>query len=76
MSIHSDIGTHWIALYVNTKAVTYFDSFGVERISKEIKNFINKKNIIGNIFRMQTYDSVMCGQFWIGLINLCLKAIT
>ena len=28
---YSDIGTHWIALYVNTKTVTYFDSFGVEQ---------------------------------------------
>ena len=34
---YSDIGTHWIALYVNTKTVTNFDSFGVEHISKDIK---------------------------------------
>ena len=34
---YSDIGTHWVALYVNNKRVTYFDSFGVEHISKEIK---------------------------------------
>ena len=26
---YSDIGTHWIALYVNNKTVTYFDSFGI-----------------------------------------------
>ena len=32
----SDIGTHWIALYVNNKTVTYVDSFGVEHIPKEI----------------------------------------
>ena len=32
---YSDIGTHWIA-YVNNKTVTYFDSFGVEHIPKEI----------------------------------------
>ena len=38
---YSDIGTHWIALYVNTKAVTYFDSFGVEHIPKEIKKVSN-----------------------------------
>ena len=31
---YSDIGTHWIALYVNNKTVTYFDSFGIEHISK------------------------------------------
>ena len=28
---YSDIGTHWIALYVQNNNVTYFDSFGVER---------------------------------------------
>ena len=32
---YSDIGTHWIALWVNNN-VTYFDSFGVEHIPKEI----------------------------------------
>ena len=31
-----DIGTHWIALYVLNNDVTYFDSFGVEHIPKEI----------------------------------------
>ena len=35
------VGTHWIALYRNDN-VTYFDSFGVEHIPKEIKKFINK----------------------------------
>ena len=33
---YSDIGTHWIALYVQTNDVTYFDSFGVEHIPEEI----------------------------------------
>ena len=65
----SDIGTHWIALYVNTKTVTYFDSFGVEHIPKEIKKIINNKNIIANIFKIQAYNSVMCGYFCNGFIN-------
>ena len=43
---YSDIGTHWIALYVDTKTVTYFDSFWVEHIPKEIKKFINNKKIM------------------------------
>ena len=30
------IGTHWIELYVNAENVTYFYSFGVEHIPKEI----------------------------------------
>ena len=34
---YKSIGTHWIALYVNNEYVTYFDSFGVEHIPKEIK---------------------------------------
>ena len=35
----SDIGTHWVALYAINN-VTYFDSFGVEHIPKEIRTFI------------------------------------
>ena len=35
-------GTHWIALYLNNEKVTYFDSFGVEHIPKEIRRFIGK----------------------------------
>ena len=57
---YSDIGTHWIALWVNNN-VTYFDSFGVEHVSKEIKEFINNRKIITNVFRIQAYDSIMCG---------------
>ena len=70
---YSDIGTHWIALYVNNKTVTYFDSFGVEHTPKEIKKIINDKNVTSKIFRMQAYDSVMCGYFCIDLLNLCFK---
>ena len=70
---HSDIGTHWIALYVNNKTVTYFDTFGIEHIPKEIKKFINNKNIIANLFRLQAYDSIMCGYFCIGFIDFMLK---
>ena len=32
---YSVIGTHWVFLYVDNDNVTYFDSFGVEHISKE-----------------------------------------
>ena len=33
---YKSIGTHWIALYVNAKNVSYFDSFRVEHIPKKI----------------------------------------
>ena len=71
---YSNIRTHWIALYVTNKNVTYFDSFGVEHIRKEIKKFINNKEIIANIFRLQAYDSVMCGYFSIGFTDFMLKS--
>ena len=62
----------------------YFDSFGVEHIPKEIKAFINRplssalhnKNIKTNIFRIQAYDSIMCGYFCIGFIDFMLKGKT
>ena len=43
---YSDIGTHWFALWVDNNSVTYFDSFGVEYIPKEIKAFIEYKHTI------------------------------
>ena len=69
---YSDIGTLWVALYVseaspkdvNNNDVTYFNCFGVEHISKEIKVFINNKNIATNIFRIQAYASIMYGYFF------------
>ena len=70
---YSDIGTHWIALYALNINVTYFNSFGVEHIRKEIKKFIKRSKFVTNIFRMQAYDSVMCGYFCIGFINFVLE---
>ena len=31
--------------------------------------FIARKKIIANIYRIQAYDSIMCGYFCIGFIN-------
>ena len=46
---YRDIGTHWVALYVNNKTIIYFDSFGVEHIPKEIMKFVGNKNTATNI---------------------------
>ena len=37
---YSDIGTHWVVLYVHNDNVTYFESSGVEHIPKEIKHLL------------------------------------
>ena len=71
---YSDIGTQWIALYALNNNVTYFDSFGVEHIPKEIKIFIDKSIVVANIFRIQAYDSIICGSFALDLLILCLQA--
>ena len=77
LSEYSDIGTHWVALYVHkANDVTYFDSFGVEHIPKEIKKLISNKNMKTNIFRIQAYDSTMCGYFYIGFTNFMLAGKT
>ena len=59
------IGTHLIVLHVNAENVTLFDSFGVEHIPKEIRKIVQNKNITTNIYRIQVYDSIMCGYFCI-----------
>ena len=49
--------------------ILHFDSFGAEHISKETEKFIWNKNIITKIYRVQAYDSIMCGYFCIGFID-------
>ena len=69
--------THWVALFLKPKYTTertvYFDSFGIEHIPKEINKFIGNSDIKSNIFRIQAYDSIMCGYFCIEFINYMLK---
>ena len=72
---YDDVGTDWIALYVRNNCI-YFDSFGVEYIPNEIKTFIGNKDIISNIFRLQAYDSIMCGYFCIAFIDFMLAGKT
>ena len=73
---YSDIKTHWVALYIKNNDVTYFDSFGVEHIPKEIKTFISNKNIKTNNFRIQAYDSTMSGYICIEFIDFMIAGKT
>ena len=69
---YGNIGTHWIALSCNRNEIAYFDSFGVEYVPEEVKEFIGNKNMKANIFQVEENDSVMCGYFCIGFINFML----
>ena len=79
---YKNTGTHWICLFGKPKYTAYFDSFGIEHIPKEINEFIRSKelgpaignnDIKSNMFRIQAYDSIMCGYFCIEFINYMLK---
>ena len=71
-------------MYVKNNDITYFHSFGVEHIPKEVIKFIKRpsssasqnKNIKTNIFRIQANDSIMCQYFCIGFINFMFKGKT
>ena len=79
---YENTGTQWVALFVKSKYTVYFDSFGIEHIPKEINKFIRSKelssavgnnDIESNIFRIQAYDSIMCGYFCIELLIICSR---
>ena len=82
---YENTGTHSVSLFVKTNEAIYFDSFGIEHIPKKINKFIGNNNatkssalarIKSNIFRIQVYDSIMCGYFCIEFINYMLKGKT
>ena len=61
-------------MYVNSDNIVNFDRFGVDHILKEIKQFIENKNIIANIYKIQIYVSIICEYFCIGFIDFLLKS--
>ena len=45
----------------------------MEDITKEINKVIENKNVTTNIYRIQSYDCIMCGYFCFGYIDLMLE---
>ena len=41
---YTDAGTYWIALFCRKSKFVYFESFGVEHVPEEIKEFIDNKD--------------------------------
>ena len=73
---YENTGAHWVSLFVKPKYMVYFDSFGREHIPKQINKFIGNKKIKASIFRIQAYDSIMCGYFCKEFINYMFKGKT
>ena len=71
---YGNSGTQWVAIiYIKYDAATYSDSFGVVHIPKVIKKFISNKIINASIYRIQAYDSILSGYFWIRFTNFMLN---
>ena len=47
---YANVDTYWTALSCKKNEIFYVNSFGVEYIPEEIKEFIENKNIKTNIF--------------------------
>ena len=60
-------------MYVNDSNLTHLDSFGVRHFTKEIKKLMGDKIIKTNIYKIQAYNSTICGYFCFGFIDFMLK---
>ena len=77
---YPNVGTYSIALFYKKYETIYFDSFVVEYIPNEIKEFIEEfskefpgnKNIKTNIFQVQEDNSIMCGYVCVGFIDFMI----
>ena len=56
-------------MFCNRNEIVYFDSFGVEHVPEDIKEFIGNEKIKANLLQVQGSDSVMCGYFCVGFID-------
>ena len=68
---YADVGTSWIALFCNRNEIVYFESFGVEYVPEEIKEFVGNKNIKAKIFRIQKAIQWCVGIFALDSLILC-----
>ena len=64
---YADVGTHWIASSCRKSEIVDFNSFDVEHVPAEIKEFVGNKNVEANIFEVQQNKSIICGYFCISI---------
>ena len=71
---YKSIRTHWIAFMemLIIRHISVILELNIQ-LKKEIKRLIDNKNIITNIYRMQDYETKMCGFFCTGFIHFMLN---
>ena len=64
------VGEHWVAMRMTKDKCFYFDSFGMEIINENIKNFAKiYKKVIYSERCIQNIQSEKCGEFCVAFIN-------
>ena len=59
-------------LYLKNTEIVHGDSFGVEHVPEEFKEFVGNKKIKANIFKIQLKNSILCRHFSLDSLILCL----
>ena len=62
---YKNTGTHWIALFIKTNEVIYFDSFGIEHIPKEINKFIGVIKKLKQIYLEYKHTIQLCADIFV-----------
>ena len=73
------IGEHWVAMRMTKDNCFYFDSFGLEIINENIKNFAKiYKKVIYSERCIQNIQSKKCGEFCVAFVNIvnCVTSYT
>ena len=64
------VGEHWVRMRMTNDKCFYFDSFGVEIINENIKNFTKiYKKVIYSERCIQNIKSEKCGEFCVAFVN-------
>ena len=69
---YADVGPHWNVLFCRKTETVFFNSFRVEHVPEEIKEFIESKSSKANIFKVQESNSIMHRYFCIEFIDFML----
>ena len=72
---YANVGKHWIYLFCKRSEIVCFDSFGVEHVPEEIKEFISNDNIKANIFWVQANNLIMSGYFCIRFVDFMFAGL-
>lgn len=71
LSKHNEKGTHYIAVYVKSNEILYFDSYGKKLTNKHIIKFLTKlkKPIMYHTKKIQHKDSIFCGLYCLAYLH-------